>query len=219
MTPTSILLHPDYFEVRKLFDVEDLFHARVHLGHKEGSLDERMKPYIFGSRLGHLVFDLDQTANLLGVALNITAHIAYRDGIILFAGQAPQVANLIERTALEAKEFAHTRKWRLGMLTNSTMMFGALTRLPDLIIIMNTLTSVLEQHPIVNEAAKMAIPVIGIVDTNCNPNLITYPIPGNDDTPCAVELYCSLFKTAILKGKQKRAEHAKLIKRESSDLP
>jgi len=56
----------------------------------------------------------------------------------------------------------------------------------------------------VKDAAKMLIPTVGIVDSNCNPNLITYPVPGNDDTLCAVELYCKLFKEAILRGKNKR---------------
>jgi len=59
-------------------------------------------------------------------------------------------------------------------------------------------------HGIVNDAAKMLIPTVGIVDSNCGPNLITYPVPGNDDSLCAVELYCRLFKEAILRGKSKR---------------
>nr|BAN21269.1 mitochondrial ribosomal protein S2 [Riptortus pedestris] len=200
------LNHPDYFNVRNLFTVKDLFDARVHYGHKEGTLDLRMKPFIFGSRLGHLIFDLDKTAELLQAALNFTAHIAYRDGIILFAGQYPQHSYLIETTAKECEEFAHTRVWRPGMFTNSTMLFGAVTRLPDLVIVFNTLTTILEQHLVINEAAKMAIPVVGIVDTNCNPNLITYPVPGNDDSPASMELYCKLFKAAILRGKKKRSE-------------
>uniref|UniRef100_A0A0K8T184 Small ribosomal subunit protein uS2m n=1 Tax=Lygus hesperus TaxID=30085 RepID=A0A0K8T184_LYGHE len=203
----KVLEHPDYFEVAKLFTISDLFNARVHLGHREGSLDERMKPYIFGSRLGHLIIDLDKTRSLLTAALNFTAHVAYRDGIILFVSQNPQNSFMVERLAKEVSEFAHTRYWRLGMLTNSSMMFGAMTRLPDLIIVLNTLTTVLDEHLAITEAAKMAIPVVGIVDTNCNPNLITYPVPGNDDTPVAVNLYCSLFKAAILKGKQKKKEH------------
>ncbi|XP_014242711.1 28S ribosomal protein S2, mitochondrial [Cimex lectularius] len=200
------LHHPDYFGVNNLFTVKDLFDARVHLGHKMGSLNENMKPYIFGSRLGHLIIDLDKTSALLRKALNFTAHIAYRDGIVLFVSQAPQHSLLIEDTAIACKEFAHTRYWRLGMFTNSTMMFGAMTRLPDLCIVINTLTTILEQHPVILEAAKMAIPTIAIVDTNCNPNLVTYPVPGNDDTPSAIKLYCKLFETAVLKGKAKRNE-------------
>lgn len=163
-----------------------------------------MRPFLFGSRLGHLIFDLDKTLQLLHQALNIIAHIAYRDGIILFVAQSPQNAHLIEKTATECGEYAHTRIWRQGMFTNSTMLFGAVTRLPDLCIVLNTLTTVLEQHPAIVESSKLLIPTVGIVDTNCNPNLITYPVPGNDDTPISLNLYCKLFKEAILKGKEQR---------------
>jgi len=200
------LRHPDFFNVHNLFTVRDLFNARVHFGHKEGSLDDRMKPYVFGSRLGHIIFDLDKTATHLRQALNITAHIAYRHGIIVMFNRNPQNAHLVDRTAMECGEYSHTRFWRGGIFTNANVQFNAVTRLPDLCIFFNTLNNVLAQHAAVKDSAKMAIPSIGIVDSNCNPNLITYPVPGNDDSPAAVELYCNLFKQAILRGKEKRKE-------------
>ncbi|XP_044577445.1 28S ribosomal protein S2, mitochondrial isoform X2 [Cotesia glomerata] len=200
------LKHPDFFGVHQLFTVKDLFDARVHYGHKIGSLDDRMKPFIFGSRLGHLIFDLDQTAVLLREALNFTAHTAFRKGVILFVCRNPQVTHLVEKTALECKEFAHTRFWLDGIFTDSTKKFKAVTRLPDLVILINTLNDVLRQNNAVRDSAKMCIPTVGIVDTNCNPNLVTYPVPGNDDTPVAVELYCKLFKEAIMRGKSARAK-------------
>ncbi|XP_018798418.1 PREDICTED: 28S ribosomal protein S2, mitochondrial [Bactrocera latifrons] len=201
-----ILKHPDYFQVYNLFTVRDLFNARVHYGHKEGSLDDRMRPYIYGSRLGHLIFDLDITAAHLRDALNIAAHIAFRDGIILFFNRNALNAHLVEKKAIEAGEFSHTRFWRGGIFTNANVQFGAVTRLPDLCIFLNTQNNILTQHVAVRDSAKMAIPTIGIVDSNCNPNLITYPVPGNDDSPAAIELYCNLFKAAILRGKEKRKE-------------
>lgn len=60
--------------------------------------------------------------------------------------------------------------------------------------------------PAVADAAKLLIPTVGIVDTNCDPTLITYPVPGNDDTYVSQKLYHHLFKNAILKGKQKRKQ-------------
>lgn len=198
--------HPDYFHVHKLFTIKDLFDARVHYGHTEGTVDDRMKQFIYGSRLGHVIFDLDQTAHLLRQALNFTAHIAYNNGIILLISRTPQSAHLVEKTAIECGEFSHTRKWKGGTFTNSTKEFGAVTRLPDLCIFFNTLNTVMLEHRAVSNAAKMCIPTVGIVDSNVNPNLITYPVPGNDDTPCAIELYCKLFKQAILLGKEARAK-------------
>ncbi|VEN61998.1 unnamed protein product [Callosobruchus maculatus] len=202
----NILSHPDYFSVHNLFTVKDLFDARVHYGHKDGSLDERMLPYIYGSRLGHIIFDLDKTAEYLRQALNVAAHVAYRDGLILFFLRGAQNAHLVEQTAKECGEFAHTRFWRGGIFTNANKQFGAVTRLPDLCIFLNTLNNILTQHTAVRDSAKMGIATIGIVDSNCNPNLITYPVPGNDDSPAAIELYCKLFKNAILRGKEKRKE-------------
>lgn len=206
------LKHPDFFGVHKLFTVKDLFEARVHLGHKEGSLNDHMRPYLFGSRLGHLIIDLDQTAELLRDALNFAAHIAFRGGIILFITRHPQCVHLVEKTAKECGEYAHVRPFRLGTFTNSTKEFGSVTRLPDLCIFLSTLDTILHTHVAVKDAAKMCIPSIGIVDTNTNPCLITYPVPGNDDTPCAIELYCELFKIAITRGKDARA---KLLSHES----
>lgn len=200
------LNNPDYFHVHDLFTVKDLFDARVHYGHKLGSLDDRMKPYLYGHRLGHAIFDLDITADHLRKALNFAAHIAYKDGIIMFVLRQPQNAHLVEKTAMECKEFVHTRFWRGGVFTNANVQFGAVTRLPDLCIFLSTLNTVLSQHVAVRDSAKMGIPTIGICDSNCNPNLITYPVPGNDDSPASLELYCKLFKKAIIRGKEKRNE-------------
>jgi small subunit ribosomal protein S2 len=52
----------------------------------------------------------------------------------------------------------------------------------------------------IQEARKLNIPVIAILDTNCNPDGITYPIPGNDDAARAIQLYCDLMADAILDG-------------------
>ena len=55
----------------------------------------------------------------------------------------------------------------------------------------------------VNEANKLKIPVIGILDTNSSPIGIDYPIPGNDDSRKSIELICSLISKTVLKNKQK----------------
>lgn len=99
------------------------------------------------------------------------------------------------------------RFWCGGVFTNSHRQFQSDIRLPDLCILLNTLDPRMMPHIAVSNSAKMTIPTVGILDTNCDPNLITYPVPGNDDTPVAIELYCNLFKEAILRGKSKRLEH------------
>lgn len=84
----------DFFNVRNCFTLKELFDARVHLGHKEGTLNPNMKPYLVGSRLKNLIIDLEQTKRLLSDALNFTAHIASRRGIILIVNRSRQVCYL-----------------------------------------------------------------------------------------------------------------------------
>ncbi|XP_053328401.1 28S ribosomal protein S2, mitochondrial [Spea bombifrons] len=200
------LKHPDFFNIKELFSLKELFDARVHLGHKKGCRHRLMEPYIFGCRLEQDIIDLDQTMSHLQLALNVTAHVAYRKGIILFVTRSRQFIHLVECTAKECGEYAHVRYWQGGLLTNAPVQYGAGVRMPDLIVFLSSLNNVFEQHVAIRDAAKMNIPTVGIVDTNCNPGLITYPIPGNDDSPSSVELYCRLFKMTINRAKDKRKQ-------------
>lgn len=193
----------DFFGLNELFTVEDLFNARCHYGHKEQLLNPHMRPYIFGKRLGALIIDLNETARLLRYALKITAEIAYRKGIILFILENRQNAHIVENAARECGEFAYCRKWQDKIFTDSQSTFKAVTRLPDLCILFSTLGS-FGHHRAVTISARMMIPTIAICDTNSDPTLVTYPVPGNDDTPESIEFYSRLFKTAILKAKEKR---------------
>ncbi len=69
---------------------------------------------------------------------------------------------------------------------------------PEAIIVIDTL----KEDLAIKEAQKLGIPVIAVIDTNSDPDGITYPIPGNDDALRAIETYCELFSGAILDGLQ-----------------
>ena len=200
------LKHHDYFNVRELVTMEDLFRYRVHMGHSFGCRNEYITPYLHGTRIGTDIFDLEQTLPLFQDALNFTAHIAYQNGIILFVSRNKQMMPWVERTAKEVGEYAHCRYWKGGLFTSSSAIFKTVTRMPDLGIFLCTLNNVFMQHRGVVDHAKLLIPTIGIVDSNADPRLITYPIPGNDDSKETVLYYLSLFKEAILRGKAKRKE-------------
>ncbi|KAG8542598.1 hypothetical protein GDO81_026436 [Engystomops pustulosus] len=200
------LKHPDFFNVKELLSIRTLFDARVHLGHKKGCRHRLMESYIFGCRLDQDIIDLNQTLEHLQLALNFTAHVAYRNGIILFVCRNRQFSHQVETLAEECGEYAHTRFWRGGLLTNANIQYSHGVRLPDLMVFLGTLNTVFEQHVAIRDAAKMNIPTVGIVDSNCNPSLISYPIPGNDDSPTAMELYCQLFKMTITRAKAKRKQ-------------
>jgi small subunit ribosomal protein S2 len=78
-----------------------------------------------------------------------------------------------------------------------------------------------EESTAVLEAKKLNIPVIAICDTNCDPDLVDLPIPGNDDAIRAVKLFCSVVADAVLEGKgvveKKEEEKTELEESESVD--
>ena len=68
--------------------------------------------------------------------------------------------------------------------------------IPDLMFVIDTNKEAIA----ILEARKLNIPVVAILDTNCDPQGITYPIPGNDDAARAIQLYCDLIADAVLDG-------------------
>ena len=73
-------------------------------------------------------------------------------------------------------------------------------RIPDILYIVDTVREELA----VKEAKKLGIPVVAIADTNCDPDLIDYPIPGNDDAIKAINLITTKIADAVLEGKSMR---------------
>ena len=70
--------------------------------------------------------------------------------------------------------------------------------LPDILIIIDTN----KEDIAVAEARKLGIPVVGVLDSNSDPQGIDFPVPGNDDALRAITLYCDLFARAVLDGLQ-----------------
>jgi small subunit ribosomal protein S2 len=87
------------------------------------------------------------------------------------------------------KEIAHLNTQMGG--------FKEMTTLPGALFIVDPIKDKIA----FTEAKKLGIPVIAIVDTNCNPDGIDYPIPANDDAVKAIKLICSKIADAIIKGK------------------
>jgi small subunit ribosomal protein S2 len=71
-------------------------------------------------------------------------------------------------------------------------------KIPDLVFIIDTNYESLA----IQEAVKLGIPIIAILDSNSNPDGIDFPIPGNDDARRSIDLYCSLIKETILSAKK-----------------
>ncbi len=72
-----------------------------------------------------------------------------------------------------------------------------LDRLPDAIFVIDTK----KEHIAVTEARKLGLPVVAVVDTNCDPDVITYVIPGNDDAIRSGTLLCRVMADAVVEGR------------------
>ncbi len=96
--------------------------------------------------------------------------------------------------------------------------------LPDLVFVIDANKEITA----IKEAKKLNIPIIAIVDTNCDPEGIMYPVPGNDDAGRAIQLYCDLVAKAVLEGLQAEAissgidvgnNHASAAKNDKASAP
>ena len=83
--------------------------------------------------------------------------------------------------------------------------FKEMTNLPSALFIVDPI----KEKNALDEAKRMGIPVISMVDTNCNPDEVDYPIPSNDDAIRAIKLICSKVADAVLEGKASLAASAK----------
>ncbi len=102
---------------------------------------------------------------------------------------------------LPKKEAIRLERKRL-LLERNFMGIKNMTRLPDVLFVIDTEK---EQNAI-KEARRLGIPIVAVVDTNCDPEGIDYPIPGNDDAMRAVRLFVSKIADAIIEGQQMAKE-------------
>lgn len=87
--------------------------------------------------------------------------------------------------------------------------------LPDILFVIDTNREAIA----ISEARKLGVPVVAVLDSNSNPDGITYPVPGNDDAVRAIELYCNLIADAVLAGIQEEMIAAGVDVGESEEAP
>ena len=103
---------------------------------------------------------------------------------------------------LNSEASGFTKKERLNLEREREKLEKALGGIrnmggtPDLMVVIDTN----KEKIAIDEAKRLGIPVVAIIDSNCDPDLIDYPIPGNDDASRAIALYCDLFARAALDG-------------------
>ena len=81
-------------------------------------------------------------------------------------------------------------------LTNAIGGIKDMGGIPDFMVVIDTNKEVIA----IQEAKKLGIPIVGIIDSNSNPDGINYPVPGNDDAARAINLYCDLLSKAVIEG-------------------
>ena len=71
----------------------------------------------------------------------------------------------------------------------------------------------------VHEAVRLGLPIFGLIDTNCDPDFVNYPIPGNDDALKSIRLVASLLADGIIEGAKQFAETEKIRNRKEDQKP
>ncbi len=227
-------------QIGELVGMKQLLEAGVHFGHQVSHWNPRMKPFIFGSRNGIHIIDLQQTVNLFRKAYNFVRDLVADGGEILIVGTKKQAQGIIAEEAIKCgMPFINTR-WLGGTLTNfgtirsridyllelkSLEADGQMERLPKKeakglkreihkleyllngIINMKKMPEALfivdtkKEYIAVREAKKLGIPIVAVIDTNCDPSNADIIIPSNDDAIRAIKLFTSKIADACIEGK------------------
>lgn len=222
------------------FTMRQLLEAGIHFGHQTRRWNPKMRSYLFGTRNGVHIIDLQQTVPLLAQALEAVREVTSQGGRVLFVGTKRQAQEPIAGAAQRCGQYFVNHRWLGGMLTNWKTMSNSIRRLrdldeqlggqakgltkkellnltrerdkleralggikemgglPDLLFIIDTN----KESIAVEEARRLNIPVVAVVDSNSDPAGIKFPIPGNDDALRAIQLYCDLVAGSVLEGLQ-----------------
>jgi len=113
---------------------------------------------------------------------------------------------------LSKKEIARNQKERRKLQKNLEGIRG-MSRLPDAVFVVDTK----KEKIAVDEARKLKIPVIGIVDTNCDPDEVDFVIPGNDDALRAIRLFASRIAESVISGRDMRQSFEAEAARQTSE--
>ncbi len=216
--------------------LKDLLEAGVHFGHQSSRWNPKMKKFIFASRNGIHIIDLQKTLKALQEAQAAVRDVTLQGDRVLFVCTKRNLRMIVEQEATRSGSFFVTERWLGGMLTNfatikkqirrlkelergleegayefytkkeqlmlrreceklSKYLSGVkdMARLPGAVFVVDAKKETIG----IKEANKLGIPVIAIADTNADPDVIDFPIPGNDDAIRSVAVITSAIADAI----------------------
>ena len=207
-----------------VISMKQLLEAGVHFGHQTRRWNPKMAPYIYTERNGIYIIDLQKSVGKVDEAYKAIADIAAEGGTILFVGvnerwlggmltnfktiqsrinRLKEIETMAEDgtfDVLPKKEvIALKKEWE--KLERNLGGIKEMKRIPDAIFIVDPK----KERICVQEAHTLGIPLIGIADTNCDPEELDYVIPGNDDAIRAVKLIVSKMADAVIEANQGEA--------------
>ena len=198
-----------------VISMKQLLEAGVHFGHQTRRWNPKMAPYIFTERNGIHIIDLQKSVVkveaercgmyyvnerwLGGMLTNfrtIQSRIARLHAIETMS-QDGTFDVLPKKEVIQLKKEWEKLEKNLGGIKN-------MTRVPDAIFVVDPK----KERICVQEAHALGITLIGIGDTNCDPEELDYIIPGNDDAIRAVKLIVSKMADAVIEAKQGEAVYS-----------
>jgi small subunit ribosomal protein S2 len=214
--------------VQPVVTMKELLEAGVHFGHQTRRWNPKMKPYIFTERNDIYIIDLQKTLVMIGTAFNAMRNSVANGGTILLVGTKKQAQEAVDEHAARCDMPFVNQRWLGGTLTNfstihSRIMYmdelerrdreGELERLSkkealqvrrQIDKLRRNLEGIRNMHSLPSMIRKLGIPIVGLVDTNCDPEEVDYVIPGNDDAIRAANLLCRIVADAALEGQGMR---------------
>ena len=213
---------------QNVVSMKALLEAGVHFGHQTRRWNPKMAPYIYTERNGIYIIDLQKTVKKLEEAYSFVRQLSESGQSLLFVGTKKQAQEAIKDEALRCNMYYVNARWLGGMMTNFKTMQAdgtfdmlpkkevikhmgeiaklekylggvkEMKKLPGALFIVDTR----KERNAIAEAHRLGIPVVAIADTNCDPDEIDYPIPGNDDAIRAIRLISSVMANAMIEGRQ-----------------
>lgn len=157
------------------FTMRELLEAGVHYGHRTMRWNPKMAPYLFGSRNGTHIIDLQQTAPLLHQALKAVHDVVKKNGRVLFVGTKRQASETIAEEAKRCGQYYVDHRWLGGMLTNWKTVSGSIKTLRNMENVLEGNTDGLKKKEVLSlqrKSDKIRKSLGGIMDMGGKPDLL-----------------------------------------------
>ena len=169
-----------------------------------------MNKYIFGSRYGMDIIDLDQSHPRFLAAMNVLAHSIFRKGRICIVCDNPKYFHKVDRLSRKCNFYSMAEYEGLSKESQKRWTQSYLTgeKMPDVWVFLGVNgPDGIHTSELVNLCNMTFGLSIGIVDTDVNPTCCTYRVPGNDDSDSAIDFYLKVIEEIWERASRVREEY------------